>query len=187
VGPVGAKPPNLANTISGFGPGDAIDFSAVAFATRDKVVDNGGKVSVETSGGATVASFQLSGFSGSLSIANDGFGKVKVTDPSSAAALAPASTGGFGSLADLLGEYGSELTAPFSMPANDPLAFDAWTALSPSAGVDPGGSGFHGAPNPGGTGLFLDANLGGPREASSIGLALNSYGDGPGHGPGPSG
>ena len=174
---------SIANPISGFGRGDTIVFSAVAFATGDKVADNGGNVLVETSAGKTVASFQLSAFSGSLSVAPDGSG-LKVTDPSSTAGVALASAVGVSSVSDLLGQYGSELAAQSSFPANDTLGFDAWTALSPSAGIDPSGFGFHGAPNPDGTGLLLDRNLGGVREVSSIGIGWNSS---TGHGPGPSG
>ena len=52
---------SLANTISGFGGSDEIDFAKVAFATGDHAVDNAGKVSIETSAGATVATFNVSG------------------------------------------------------------------------------------------------------------------------------
>jgi autotransporter-associated beta strand protein len=186
VAAVGGVGPNLTNTISGFGVGDAIDFSKVTWTEGDKVVDNGGKVSVETSVGTiTVASFQLSvGFSGDLNVGPDGSGGVKVTDPSSTAGVALASPSSISSVSDLLGQYGSELAAQSSFPANDTLGFDAWTALSSSAGVDPDGFGFHGAPNPSGTRLLLEGNLGGVREASSIGIGWNSS---TGHGPGPSG
>src|SRR5262249_35748451 len=55
-----------ANTISGFGGSDKIDFSAVAFTAGDHVVDttgqvSSGKVSVETSAGQTGATFKVSG------------------------------------------------------------------------------------------------------------------------------
>jgi hypothetical protein len=180
VGLSGTIPPSIANPISGFGPGDAIVFSAVPFAVGDHAVDTSGKVVVETSASTIVASFNVSsGTLANFKVAPDGSG-LKVTDPTSAAGFARASPSSVSSVSDLLGQYGSELAAQSSFPANDPLTFDAWTALSPSAGVDPDGFVFHGAPNPSGTGLLLGADLGGPREASSFGVALNSYGHGPG-------
>ena len=58
---------NLANTISGFGPigssssSDASDFSTVGYAAGDTAVDTKGIVAIETSTGATVATFKASG------------------------------------------------------------------------------------------------------------------------------
>jgi autotransporter-associated beta strand protein len=158
IAAVGGVGPNLANTISGFGVGDAIDFSKVTWAAGDRAVDTSGHVGIETSAGTTVASFQLSvGFSGNLSVGPDGSGDVKVTDPTSAAGFALASPSSVSSVSDLLGQYGSELAAESSFPDNDTLGFDAWTALSPSAGVDPHGFHLHPGANLGRSALDLGA------------------------------
>ena len=42
---------NIANTITGFGGADEIDFAKVKYAAGDHAVDNAGKVAIETSGG----------------------------------------------------------------------------------------------------------------------------------------
>ena len=52
---------NLANTISGFRGKDKIDFANVDFAAGDKAFDSGGKVTIKTSKGLAVASFEVSG------------------------------------------------------------------------------------------------------------------------------
>ena len=80
---VAAVGPKFANAISGFGPGDAIDFSAVAFAAGDHAVDSNGTVTIETSANARVASFNVSG-SGTYSfeVGRDASGDhILVTDP----------------------------------------------------------------------------------------------------------
>ena len=130
---------NLTNPISGFEVLDAIDFSTIAYATGDKAIDTAGKVSIETSAGVIVATFIVSGTyaSDNFNVGKDASGHVLVTDPPTAA-LAPANAVGAHSLADLLEQPGSNGDALFSMSANDPLAFDAWTALSPGAGADRG-------------------------------------------------
>ena len=78
---------NLANTISGFGPigssssSDASDFSTISSAAGDTAVDTKGIVAIETSTGATVATFKASGpyTSANFHVAADASGHVLVT------------------------------------------------------------------------------------------------------------
>ena len=144
---------DLANTISGFTGSDEIDFSTIAYATGDFAVDTGGKVSIEKSGGAPVATFNVSGTyaSDNFDVGKDASGHVLVTDPATAALA----------LADLLGQPGADGGALFSTSANDLLDFDAWTALSPSAGVDRGGFQLHQDANVGRSTADLIAGSGG--------------------------
>jgi hypothetical protein len=168
---------NLANTVSGFGGSDEIDFSTIAYATGDTAVDNSGSVSVETSSGSILATFSVSGAytSANFNVGKDASGDVLVTYAATGAASA----------ADLLGSYDSQFAQPSWARASDLSAFDSWAALASSAGADPGGFGFHSAPNPDRSGLFLDGNFSdGARDASSIGIGWNTS---TGHGPGPSG
>jgi autotransporter-associated beta strand protein len=115
---------NLANTISGFGASDKIDFSRVAFATGDHAVDKAGNVSIETSAGSTVASFEVAGTytSANFKIRADSSDHVLVTFVAGGA-----STGSSGA-----------------------VAFDSWAALASSAGTDLGRFDFHTHTNVGG-------------------------------------
>jgi len=164
---------NLANTISGFGGSDAIDFSRVAYAAGDYAVDNSGNVSIETSAGSTVATFNVSGTytSANFTVGADTSGDVLVTY--AAAANAAIGEVGGGSLADLLGRYGSAFAEPPSTPTGDALAFDAWTALGSSAGTYSGFDFHH------------DGNAGGARDAWGVSVGVGwegSFGHGPGSG-----
>ena len=71
---------NLANTVSGLGSKNEIDFSTVAFATGDKAVDNAGQVSIETTAGQTVAKFSVIGIyhSAVFKVGADGSGHLLV-------------------------------------------------------------------------------------------------------------
>jgi hypothetical protein len=51
----------LGVTISGFGSGDKVDFDAVGYASTDRVAYTSGVVSIDSSTGATVASFDVTG------------------------------------------------------------------------------------------------------------------------------
>jgi autotransporter-associated beta strand protein len=167
---------HLANAIAGFGGSDEIDFAKVNYAAGDSADDNAGTVSIETSAGATVATFKVSGTytSSNFNVGKDASGDVLVTYAAASAA-------------DLLGGYAAGLAEPSWAQAGGATAFESWALLGSSAGADPGGFGFHGAPNPGGagTGLLLDGSLGGAaRGASTIGPGWSAV---TGHGPGPSG
>ena len=72
---------NLANTINGFGGSDEIVFAKKKYAAGDYAVDNAGKVSIETSAGATVATFKVSGTytSANFAVGADASGHVLVT------------------------------------------------------------------------------------------------------------
>ena len=133
---------NLANTITGFGGADAIDFAKVRYAEGYHAVATAGKVSIETSGGSTVATFNVIGTyrSANFNVGKDTFGDVLVTYAATAANAAIDEFGGGSS--DLLGRYGSAFAEPPSTPAIDALALDAWTALGSSAGHS-GGFDFH--------------------------------------------
>jgi len=160
---------NIANTITGFGGADEIDFAKVKYAAGDHAVDNAGKVSIETSEGSTVATFNVSGTyaSADFNVGKDASGDVLVTYAATAANAAIDEVGGGSS--DLLGRYGSALAEPPSTPAIDTLAFDAWTALGSSAGTYSGFDFHH------------DGNAGGGRDAWGVGVGWNgSFGHGPG-------
>ena len=108
---------HLANTISGFGGTDKIDFSKVAFTARDHAVDNSGTVSIETAAGVTVATFKVSGTytSANFHVAADTSGHVLVTY---VATGAPAASGpAIASPADLLGGYGADFARRPGGPA----------------------------------------------------------------------
>ena len=79
---------NLANTISGFGGADKIDFSQVAFAPGDNAVDNAGSCLDRNAGGSTVATFNVSGTyaSANFHVGTDMSGHVLVTYVATAAA-----------------------------------------------------------------------------------------------------
>jgi autotransporter-associated beta strand protein len=178
---------NLANTVSGFGGADAIDFSTIAYATGDTAVDTSGNVAIETSAGSTVATFSVSGTytSSNFHVGKDASGNILVSY--AATATVPGNGAVIACPADILGGYATEFAEPLLTRASDLSAFDAWNALAYGAGVDPGGFGFHGVPNPGGagTGLLLDGSFGsGARDTSSIGIGSSAS---TGHGPGPSG
>ena len=146
----------IANTITGFGGSDKIDFAKVKYAAGDHAVDNSGKVAIETSAGSTVATFKVSGTytSANFDVGADTSGDVLVTYA-----------------ADLLGRYGSAFAEPPSTPASD-LAFDAWTALGSRAGSYSGGFGFHG-----------DGYVDGERAVWGVGVGWEgSFGHGPGSG-----
>ncbi len=164
---------NLANTITGFGGADEIDFARVKYAASDYAVDNVGKVAIETSAGSTVATFNVSGTytSANFTVGADTSGDVLVTY--AAAANAAIGEVGGGSLADLLGRYGSAFAEPPSTPTGDALAFDAWTALGSSAGTYSGFDFHH------------DGNAGGARDAWGVSVGVGwegSFGHGPGSG-----
>jgi len=163
---------NLANTITGFGGSDEIDFAKVKYAAGDHAVDTAGKVAIEASGGATVATFKVSGAytSANFGVGADASGDVLVTYAATAANAAIDEVGA-GSFADLLGRYGSAFAEPPSTPTGDALAFDAWTALGSSAGSYSGGFDFH-----------HDGNAGGARDIWGVGVGWNGS---TGHGPGP--
>jgi hypothetical protein len=133
---------NLGNTITGFGGKDKIEFSTIACAKGDHAVDNAGKVKVETSAGATVATFKVSGTyaSANFHVAADKSGHVLVSYVASGAPAA--SSPAIASPADLLGVYGADLAeAPWG--ASNLSAFDSWSALASGAGTDHGVLGFH--------------------------------------------
>ncbi len=111
---------HLANTISGFGGADEIDFAKVKYAEGDYAVDNSGKVSIETSADKTVATFKVSGTytSANFGVGADTSGDVLVTYAATAANAAIDEVGG-GSSADLLGRYGSAFAEPPSTPTSD--------------------------------------------------------------------
>ena len=163
---------NLANTISGFGGADEIDFAKVKYAAGDHAVDNSGKVAIETSADKTAATFNVIGTytSTNFDVGKDASGDVLVTYAATAANAAIDEIGG-GSSADLLGRYGSAFAEPPSTPTGDALAFDAWTALGSSAGTYSGGFDFQ-----------HDGNVGGGRDALGVGVGWNGS---TGHGPGP--
>jgi len=148
---------SLANTISGFGGADEIDFSTVTYETGDHAVDNAGNVSIETSAGSTVATFKVSETyaSANFAVGKDASGDVLVTYA-----------------ADLLGRYGSAFAEPPSTPAIDAHAFDAWTALGSSAGSYSGGFDFQ-----------HDGNAGSGRNLWGLGVGSDGA---VGHGPGSS-
>jgi hypothetical protein len=151
---------NLANTISGFGASDKIDFSEVACATGDHAVDKAGEVSIETSAGKTVASFDVSGAytSANFRVSADASGNVLV---------------GFvaASPADLLGRHDSQFPTPI------PRAHDGVASLDPLLSPIPGAE-----TSAGDLARPHDRNDSGARAAWAVG------GDSPtGHGPGPSG
>ena len=133
---------NLANTITGFGGADNIDFSKVAFTARDHAVDSSGAVSIETAAGKTVARFNVSGTysSANFHVAADTSGHVLVTYVATAAAAG--SEAAIASPADLLGGYGADFAEP-PWRANDLSAFNSWSALASGAGTDHGVLGFH--------------------------------------------
>ena len=81
---------DLANTISGFGGKDRIGFALVSFAPGDHAVDKAGKVSIKTSAGVTVATFNVSGTytSANFHVGKDASGHVLVTFVGGAAAAA---------------------------------------------------------------------------------------------------
>jgi autotransporter-associated beta strand protein len=195
---------SLANTISGFGGPDEIDFSTIAYATGDYAVDTSGQVSIENnSANSTVSTFNVSGSytSGNFNVGPDKSGDILVTyaDPPAAdprGAWSPADIlAGPGSQsyasaiaetaaaspADLLGSYGSQFAEPPWARGNDLSAFDSWSALASRAGTDPGGFGFHSE---------NDANVGGASDAWGVGVGW-AWGVGvgwnrsTGHGPGP--
>jgi len=152
---------HLANTISGFGGADAIDFAKVKYAAGDTAVDNSGNVSIETSADSTVATFNVIGAytSASFDVGADTSGDVLVTYAATAA-----------NAADLLGRYDPAFAEPPSTPISDALAFDAWTALGSSAGHS-GGFDFH-----------HDGNAGGARDIWGVGGSDCQIGHGPGPG-----
>jgi hypothetical protein len=154
---------DLANTISGFGGKDKIDFAKVKYAAGDHaVIDTSGKVAVETSAGNTIGTFDVAGtyVSANFNVGADKSGHILV----SYATATPA---------DILGGYAAEFAEPSWTRASDLSAFDSWSALASGAGTDAGGFGFHHA---------NDRNVGGARDAWGV----VAGGDGSmAHGPGP--
>ncbi len=143
------------------GGADAIDFAKVKYAAGDHAVDNAGKVSIETSAGSTVATFNVSGTytSADFNVGKDASGDVLVTYAATAA-----------NAAELLGRYGSAFAEPPSTPASDPLPSTPGPR-SARAPAYSGGFDFHD-----------DGNAGGARDLWGVGVGS----DGPiGHGPGP--
>ena len=71
----------LSNTFAGFGGADAIDFSEVNHAAGDHAFDNAGTVTIQTSAGATVATFKVGGSyqSGNFAVGADASGHVLLT------------------------------------------------------------------------------------------------------------
>jgi autotransporter-associated beta strand protein len=165
---------HLENRISGFGGKDKIDFAKVKYAAGDHAVDNAGKVSIETSAGATVATFKVAGTytSANFRVGADRSGHLLVSD--AATATAAASEAVIGSPLDILGGYATEFAEPSWTRASDLSAFDSWSALASGAGSGASGFGFH---------HENDRSGGGARDAWGVGAG----GDGPiiGHGPGP--
>jgi hypothetical protein len=155
---------DIANTISGFGGKDKIDFAKVKHAAGDHaVLDTSGKVKVETSAGATVATFNVSGtyVSANFHVGADRSGDLLVSYATATAA-------------DILGGYATAFAEPSWTRAGDVNAFDSWSALTSGAGSDPGVLGLH---------HENDRNVRSARDPWGVGAG----GDGPimGHGPGP--
>jgi hypothetical protein len=119
---------NLANTIIGFGPSDAIDFSTIAFATGDTAVDTNGNVAIETSAGSTVATFNASGTytSANFVVGADASGDILVTY----AATAAAERTSVGSQAELLGRYDSHFADSVLEPHSRVFMLDSWASLA---------------------------------------------------------
>jgi autotransporter-associated beta strand protein len=159
---------NLANTISGLGGKDRIDFAQVAFASGDHAVDNAGSVSIKTSAGVTVATFKVSGSyaTANFHVGKDASGHVLVT-------YAPVAASGavIGSAADILGGFAPEFAEPL-WTQESMSAFDSWATLTAGAGTDPGGFGSHGENN---------GTVGGAHDAWGVGWT-GSTGHGPGSG-----
>ena len=102
----------------------------------------GGRVSIETSAGGTVATFTVSGTysSANFHVGADKSGHVLVTY---VATGAPAASGpAIASPADLLGVYGADF-AETPWGASNLPAFNSWSALALGAGTDHGVLGFH--------------------------------------------
>jgi autotransporter-associated beta strand protein len=154
---------DIANTISGFGGKDKIDFAKVKYAAGDHaVIDTSGKVAVETSAGNTIGTCEVSGtyVSANFHVSADRSGDVLVTYATATAA-------------DILGGYATGFAEPSWTRAGDLSAFDSWSALAPGAGTDSGGFGLH---------HENDRSVGGARDAWGVGVGS----DGPiGHRPGP--
>jgi hypothetical protein len=150
---------DLANTISGFGGEDKIDFSTIAYAMGDHAVDNSGNVSIETRKGATVASFNVSGTytSANFKVGKDASGDVLV---SYLTADSPA---------DILGSYASHFADPPWAPSGNLTMLHSLAA--------PGSSGVGGFGSP----YESDRNAGGV--CAGWGVAVSSNGS-TGHGPG---
>jgi autotransporter-associated beta strand protein len=152
---------NLANTISGFKGSDKIDFSTVAFATGDHAVDKAGNVSIETSAGKTVATFDVSGTytSANFRVSADPSGHLLV---------------GFvaASPADLLGRHDSQFPMPIQEMHSGVFGLDS--LLSPLLSAETY------------AGVLADRHDGnvGARAALGAGAGWN---DPTGHGPGPDG
>jgi hypothetical protein len=152
---------HLANTISGFGGKDKIEFAKVQYAVGDHaVLDTSGKVKVETSAGATAATFIVSGtyVSANFHVGADRSGDLLVSYATATAA-------------DILGGYATDFAEPSWTRAGYLNAFDSWSALASGAGTDSGGFGFRGENH---------GNVGSARDALGVGIGS----DGPlGHGP----
>jgi hypothetical protein len=146
---------NLANTITGFTGSDKIDFSTIAYATGDHAVynSNSGNVGIETSAGATVASFNVySATVGTYSSANfdvgpDPSGHILVTyvaggaAADSSGAVTNAAVRETGGVADLLGRYDSQFPIPIHETHNGVVALDFLPPVVPGAETYPGGLG----------------------------------------------
>ena len=161
---------NLANAISGFRGKDRIDFALVSFAPGDHAVDNSGKVSVETSTGVTVATFNVSGTdtSANFHVGKDASGHVLVTFVATAANAIDEVRGG--SAADLLGAPGAEFPSPTAETNSGAAGLDPLLSPFPSAESDPGGFAYH-----------YDRNVGGARDTWGVGAGWDGA---LGHGPG---
>jgi autotransporter-associated beta strand protein len=148
---------DIGNTISGFDGKDKIDFAKVKYAAGDHAVLNtSGNVTVETSAGATVATFNVSGTyaSANFHVGADRSGDLLVSYATATA--------------DILGGYATEFTEPSRTRAGDLSEFDSWSALASSAGTDSSGFGFH------------EANIGGWRDPLGVGICWDGA---TGHGP----
>jgi autotransporter-associated beta strand protein len=165
----------IANTLTGFGGSDEIDFAKVKYAAGDHAVDDtSGRVAIETSAGATVAAFNVSGASTSanFNVGKDASGDVLVTY--AATATTAGSEAVIGSPADILGGYAAEFAETSWTRARDLSAFDSWSALASGGGRGAGGFGSH---------HENDGNVGGARDAWGVGAGgANPIGRGPGPG-----
>jgi hypothetical protein len=166
----------LGATINNFSPGDEVDFETVKYASTDTVSYAGAVVSIDSSAGATVASFDVSGTftSADFKLDNDGAGHLLVSY-ASAGSTAPtvhADIGGTGrdSPAELLGGYGSWSAGDDSARA---IELSTLHVLAPVT-TGTGGFGHFGHENDGSVGSLHDGGLGG------------GWNEQTGHGPGPS-